>query len=86
MRTSVLKIKMDTSALFCQQRSCGNRQASEDRQTSQRSQTDVDSDGNDEVVYQAMVVDDNGKGLYSTGRRHGNQIQSHGYFAPFPMQ
>ena len=26
---------------------------------------DVDQDGRDEIVYQAMVVDDNGKGLYS---------------------
>lgn len=35
---------------------------------------DVDSDGKDEVVYQAMVVDDNGKGLYSTGLRHGDAM------------
>ncbi|TWU00577.1 Rhamnogalacturonan exolyase YesX [Botrimarina colliarenosi] len=33
---------------------------------------DVDSDGRDEIVYQAMVVDDDGKGLYSTGLRHGD--------------
>lgn len=33
---------------------------------------DVDNDGKDEIVYQAMVVDDNGKGLYSTGLRHGD--------------
>ena len=33
---------------------------------------DVDHDGKDEIVYQAMVVDDNGKGLYSTGLRHGD--------------
>ncbi|WP_205761033.1 rhamnogalacturonan lyase [Luteolibacter luteus] len=36
---------------------------------------DVDGDGKDEIVYQAMTVDDNGKGLYSTGRRHGDAIQ-----------
>lgn len=36
---------------------------------------DVDDDGKDEIVYQAMTVDDNGKGLYSTGRRHGDAIQ-----------
>lgn len=33
---------------------------------------DVDHDGKDEIVYQAMVVDDDGKGLYSTGLRHGD--------------
>ena len=35
---------------------------------------DVDADGKDEILYQAMTVDDNGKGLYSTGRRHGDAI------------
>ncbi len=35
---------------------------------------DVDGDGKDEIVYQAMTVDDNGKGLYSTGRRHGDAL------------
>ncbi|MEZ5329095.1 MAG: rhamnogalacturonan lyase [Verrucomicrobiales bacterium] len=35
---------------------------------------DVDSDGKDEIVYQAMVVDDDGKGLFSTGRRHGDSM------------
>ena len=35
---------------------------------------DVDGDGKDEIVYQAMVVDDNGKGLYSTGLRHGDSM------------
>jgi rhamnogalacturonan endolyase len=35
---------------------------------------DVDADGRDEIVYQAMVVDDNGKGLYSTGLRHGDAM------------
>lgn len=35
---------------------------------------DVDEDGRDEIVYQAMVVDDNGKGLYSTGLRHGDAM------------
>lgn len=35
---------------------------------------DVDADGKDEVVFQAMTVDDNGKGLYSTGRRHGDAM------------
>jgi len=36
---------------------------------------DVDDDGRDEIVYQAMTIDDNGKGLYSTGRRHGDSLQ-----------
>ena len=35
---------------------------------------DMDGDGKDEIVYHAMVVDDNGKGLYSTGWRHGDSM------------
>ncbi|MCA9172452.1 MAG: rhamnogalacturonan lyase, partial [Planctomycetales bacterium] len=35
---------------------------------------DVDEDGRDEIVYQAMVVDDDGTGLYSTGLRHGDVL------------
>ncbi len=35
---------------------------------------DVDFDGRDEIVYQAMVVDDDGTGLYSTGLRHGDAL------------
>lgn len=35
---------------------------------------DVDEDGKDEIVYGAMVVDDNGKGLFSTGFRHGDAM------------
>ncbi len=35
---------------------------------------DVDQDGRDEIVYQAMVIDDDGKGLYSTGLRHGDAM------------
>ena len=35
---------------------------------------DVDEDGRDEIVYQAMVVDDDGTGLYSTGMRHGDVL------------
>jgi rhamnogalacturonan endolyase len=35
---------------------------------------DVDRDGKDEIVYHSMVVDDNGKGLYSTGLRHGDSM------------
>jgi rhamnogalacturonan endolyase len=33
---------------------------------------DVDGDGKDEIVFGAMTIDDNGKGLYSTGLRHGD--------------
>jgi rhamnogalacturonan endolyase len=35
---------------------------------------DVDSDGKDEIVYGAMVVDDDGTGLFSTGLRHGDAL------------
>ncbi len=35
---------------------------------------DVDGDGKDEIVYGAACIDDNGKGLYSTGLRHGDAI------------
>ena len=35
---------------------------------------DVDSDGKDEIVYGSMCVDDDGKGLYSTGFRHGDAL------------
>jgi rhamnogalacturonan endolyase len=35
---------------------------------------DVDGDGKDEIIYGSMVVDDNGKGLFSTGFRHGDAI------------
>ncbi len=35
---------------------------------------DVDGDGRDEIVYGAMCVDDNGKGLYTTGMGHGDAL------------
>jgi rhamnogalacturonan endolyase len=35
---------------------------------------DVDQDGKDEVVYGSMCVDDDGKGLYTTGLRHGDAM------------
>jgi len=35
---------------------------------------DVDFDGKDEIVYGQMIVDDNGKGLYSTGLGHGDAL------------
>jgi len=35
---------------------------------------DVDGDGRDEIVYGQMTVDDNGKGLYSTGIGHADAL------------
>jgi rhamnogalacturonan endolyase len=35
---------------------------------------DVDDDGKDEVVYGACCIDDDGRGLYSTGLGHGDAI------------
>jgi rhamnogalacturonan endolyase len=35
---------------------------------------DVDGDGKDEFCVGAMTVDDNGKGLYTTGLRHGDAL------------
>jgi rhamnogalacturonan endolyase len=35
---------------------------------------DVDGDGRDEIVYGAAVIDDNGRGLYSTGWGHGDAM------------
>jgi rhamnogalacturonan endolyase len=40
----------------------------------QVSVADVDDDGKDEIVYGAMVVDDDGKGLFTTGLRHGDSL------------
>jgi rhamnogalacturonan endolyase len=35
---------------------------------------DVDDDGRDEIVYHAMAVDDDGRGLFTTGLRHGDAL------------
>lgn len=35
---------------------------------------DVDNDGKDEIIYGSMVVDDDGKGLFTTGLRHGDAL------------
>jgi rhamnogalacturonan endolyase len=35
---------------------------------------DVDGDGRDEIVYHSMVVNHDGKGLFSTGLRHGDAL------------
>lgn len=43
---------------------------------------DVDLDGRDEIVYGSMVIDDNGKGLSTTGLGHGD-AQHCGDFDPY---
>lgn len=35
---------------------------------------DVDGDGKDEIIYGSCTIDDNGKGLYTTGLGHGDAI------------
>jgi rhamnogalacturonan endolyase len=35
---------------------------------------DVDGDGKDEIIFGSMCIDDNGKGLYTTGLRHGDAV------------
>lgn len=35
---------------------------------------DVDGDGRDEIIYHSMVVDDDGRGLFTTGLRHGDAL------------
>jgi rhamnogalacturonan endolyase len=35
---------------------------------------DVDGDGRDEIIFGAMAVDDDGKGIYSTGFGHGDAL------------
>lgn len=35
---------------------------------------DVDGDGRDEIIYGSMTVDDDGRGLYSTGWGHGDAL------------
>ena len=37
---------------------------------------DVDGDGKDEIIYGSMVVDDDGKGVFSTGLRHGDALHA----------
>ncbi len=43
---------------------------------------DVDEDGRDEIIYGAMVIDDNGKGLHTTGFGHGDALHN-GDLDPF---
>lgn len=35
---------------------------------------DLDDDGKDEIIYGSCVIDDNGRGLYSTGLGHGDAM------------
>ena len=35
---------------------------------------DIDNDGKDEIIFGAMALDDDGKGLYSTGFGHGDAL------------
>ncbi len=35
---------------------------------------DVDADGKDEIIYGSMVIDDDGKGMFTTGLRHGDAL------------
>lgn len=37
---------------------------------------DVDTDGRDEIVYGSCVIDDDGRGLYSTGCGHGDAMSA----------
>lgn len=46
---------------------------------------DLDGDGCDEIVYGAMVVDNNGKGLYSTGLGHGDALHLTQFNPDSPM-
>ena len=43
---------------------------------------DVDMDGRDEIIWGSMVIDDNGKGLSTTGFGHGD-AQHHGDLNPY---
>lgn len=43
---------------------------------------DVDMDGRDEICFGSIVIDDNGKGLSTTGLGHGD-AQHHGDFDPY---
>jgi hypothetical protein len=40
----------------------------------QLSVADVDGDGRDEIIYGAMAVDDNGRGLWNTNQGHGDAL------------
>ncbi len=41
---------------------------------------DVDGDGRDEIVYGQCTIDDNGRGLYTTGMGHGDALHLTAFF------
>jgi rhamnogalacturonan endolyase len=45
---------------------------------------DVDGDGRDEIIYHAMVVDDDGRGLFTTGFRHGDALHVSRFHPDYP--
>lgn len=47
---------------------------------------DIDSDGKDEIVYGAMAIDDDGKGSYTTGLRHGDALHVSHFHPKYPDQ
>ncbi|MGI5507331.1 rhamnogalacturonan lyase [Lentzea sp. CA-135723] len=51
-----------------------NRAAWEGKGNHQLSVADVDGDGRDEIVYGSMAIDDNGRGLWQNGTRHGDAL------------
>ena len=51
-----------------------NRAAWEGKGNHQLSVADVDADGRDEIIYGSMAIDDNGRGLWQNGTRHGDAL------------
>ncbi|WP_375586396.1 rhamnogalacturonan lyase [Cyclobacterium xiamenense] len=47
---------------------------------------DVDADGRDEIVYGAMVLDEDGSGRFSTGLRHGDALHVSRFHPHYPDQ
>ncbi len=47
---------------------------------------DIDGDGKDEIVYGAMAIDDDGRGIYSTGLRHGDALHVSHFHPDYPDQ
>ncbi len=51
-----------------------DRAAWEGKGNHQLSVADVDADGRDEIIYGSMAIDDNGRGLWQNGTRHGDAL------------
>ena len=47
---------------------------------------DFDGDGCDEICVGAMTVDHDGKGLFTTGLRHGDALHGPGRFLFLPVK